>query len=63
MMRPAALRIWAIAREMPGISDEKARGERMATMRSLQARATTAARIVFALLLVAVACMAGARYL
>ena len=62
VMRPAALRIWAIARQLPGVTDEATRNARMAEMQQLRVRTGFAARIVFALLLVAVALMASARY-
>lgn len=63
VMRPAALRIWAIARELPGVSDEGLRGQRMTEMQALRVRTGMAARVIFTLLFLAVTLMAVARYL
>jgi hypothetical protein len=63
VMRPAAARIWDIARKLPQEPDEAARNALMAEMGELRVRSVLGARIVFALLAGAVALMAVARYL
>jgi len=63
VMRPAGMRIWAIAREMPSITDDAARNSRMADLQQLRTRLSLAGRIVFFLLIAAVLAMASARYL
>jgi hypothetical protein len=63
VMRPAAMRIWGIARAMPTLTDDATRAARMAEMTALRARTQASARIIFVLLLVAVVTMAIARYL
>lgn len=63
VMRPAAASIWEIAKKLPQEPNEAARGALMAEMGSLRAKSVLAARIVFALLVGAVALMAVARYL
>jgi hypothetical protein len=62
VMRPAADRIWAIARRMPTETDESVKKGLMAEMDRLRARTVVSARVVFALLIGAVAMMAVARY-
>jgi len=62
VMRPAAARIWEIARRLPQEADESARNNLMAEMGTLRARSVFGARVVFALLVGAVALMAVARY-
>lgn len=62
VMRPAALRIWAIAKEMP-TADESRRGALMAEMGPLQARTAMAAKTIFSLLAAVVILMAVARSL
>ena len=63
VMRPAGARIWEIARRLPVATDESARNALTAEMERLRARTGLAARTVFALLVIAVALMAIARYL
>lgn len=62
VMRPAALQIWDIAKEMPTLTDDAARAERMARLGALRMKTGNAARIIFLVLVVAVALMAVARY-
>jgi hypothetical protein len=62
VMRPAAVRIWAIMREMPSLSEEQ-RNARMNEMASLRARTSMAARAIFVLLLATALLMAVARYI
>jgi uncharacterized membrane protein len=61
-MRPAANRIWAIARRLPEEKDETTRKELMSEMDRARARVGLGGRIVFALLIGAVGLMAVARY-
>lgn len=61
VMRTAALRLWSIARDLPGLAEE-ARPVRMAEMQVLRQRSVLAARIVATLLALAVTAMAVARY-
>lgn len=63
VMRPAAMKIWDIAREMPTLTDESARADRMAKLGALRVKTGSAARYIFLMLVVAVAMMAVARYL
>jgi uncharacterized membrane protein len=63
VMRPAAARIWEIARALPQETDESRRNALMADMGRLRIRSVLGARLVFALLVVAVGLMAVARYL
>jgi hypothetical protein len=63
VMRPAAKRIWDIARELPTITDEKVRADRLAQMGRLRTRTSTSGQIIFGLLVGAVALMAIARFL
>jgi len=63
VMRPAALRLWAIARQLPGLTEETARKERTTEMERLRGRISAAARVIFAMLVASVALMAVARYL
>ena len=63
VVRPAGVRIWAIAREMPSVTDEGVRNTLTAEMGKLRARTVGSSRIIFALLIGAVALMAVARYL
>ena len=62
VMRPAAASIWDIARKLPQEPDESTRNALMAEMGKLRARTVLGARVVFALLVGAVALMAVARY-
>ena len=62
-MRPAAVRVWAIARELPQVQDEGRRAALMAEAGSLRDKARTSARVVAVFLFIAVAAMATARYL
>ena len=62
VMRPAASSIWDIARKMPQEPNEAARNALMAEMGRLRARTVLGARVVFGLLVGAVALMAVARY-
>jgi hypothetical protein len=62
MMRPAALRIFAMMQAMPQTADEAARQLLMSEMAGLRARAKTSARLVAVLLLIASVAMAAARY-
>jgi hypothetical protein len=61
-MRPAAQKIWAIARELPSISDAQVRADRMAQLARLRSRTSTSGRIIFGFLAGAVVLMAIARY-
>jgi uncharacterized membrane protein len=63
VMRPAANRVWAIARQLPTESDDAKKKSLMAEMDRVRARAGLAGRIVFALLIGAVAMMSVARYI
>jgi uncharacterized membrane protein len=63
VMRPAAERVWAIARRLPEESDETTRKSLMAEMDRVRARTGLGGRVVFALLIGAVATMAVARYI
>lgn len=62
-MRPAAARIWAIAKALPQEANESARNALMAEMAQVRERVVIGGRSVFGLLVVAVALMAVARYL
>ena len=62
VMRPAAAGIWDIARKLPQEPNEAARNALMADMGKLRARTVLGARVVFGLLVLAVALMAIARY-
>ena len=63
VMRPAAGRIWEVSKQIPQAASDEARNALMAEMGKLRARSVLGARTVFALLVVAVALMAVARYL
>jgi uncharacterized membrane protein len=63
VMRPSAVRIWAIMRALPQIADESTRATRLAEAQVFRVRAALSARIVGVFLLLAVASMAMARYL
>jgi hypothetical protein len=63
MMRPAALRIFALMQAMPQTSDETARQSLMSEMAGLRARTKASARLVAILLLIASVAMAAARYM
>lgn len=63
IMRPAAARIWDIARRLPQETDEAAKNALMAEMGRLRSRSQLGARLVFSMLVVAVGLMAVARYL
>lgn len=62
-MRPAMLRVMAIAQGMAQVTDEATRAARQAEMQRLRARASLMGRVVAVLLVVATAAMAVARYL
>jgi hypothetical protein len=61
VVRPTALRLWAIIREMPTLSDE-ARGARMEELQRVRQRMNAGAQVVFLLLIATVTLMAVARY-
>jgi hypothetical protein len=63
VMRPAATRIWALSKQVPQASSDDARNAIMAEIGKTRVRTVLGARIVFALLVLAVALMASARYL
>jgi hypothetical protein len=63
VMRPAALRVYAIMQAMPAITDESTRAARAAEAQVHRQRAATAGRAVAGLLGITVAAMATARYL
>ena len=63
IMRPAAAGMWDIARRLPQEPDEAKRNGLMAEMGQLRGKTVLGARIVFALLVVAVGMMAVARYI
>ena len=63
VMRPAGERIFAIAKQLPEARDESAKQALMAEMGKLRARNGLVGRIVFTLLVGAVALMAVARYI
>ncbi|MCL4865806.1 MAG: hypothetical protein KJZ47_07920 [Gemmatimonadales bacterium] len=63
VMRPAMLRVMAIAQGMAQVTDEATRAARQAEMQRLRARASLMGRVVAVLLVVATAAMAVARYL
>jgi hypothetical protein len=63
VMRPAAKQIWDIARELPTITDEKTRADRLAQMGRLRTRTSASGLTIFGLLVGAVALMAIARFL
>jgi hypothetical protein len=62
VMRPAAMRIWAIMRAAPTMSEAE-RGAAMGDVQNLRQRVGTSGRWVAAFLAVAVVAMATARYL
>jgi uncharacterized membrane protein len=63
VMRPAAARIWDLARSMAEETNEVARAAQGAELGTLRERVTLGARAVFGLLVLATALMAVARYL
>ena len=63
VMRPAGERVFAIAKQLPELRDESQKKTLMAEMESVRARLGMAGRIVFMLLVGAVALMAVARYI
>jgi hypothetical protein len=63
VMRPAGERVFAIAQQLPGVRDESQKPTLMAEMDRLRARLGVTGRIVFVLLVGAVALMAVARYI
>jgi hypothetical protein len=63
IMRPATLKAGALAQSLPRVTDPAARDTRQAEVQGLRARAADAANWVAALLGLAVAAMAVARYL
>jgi hypothetical protein len=62
-IRPAADRIWAIARQLGDAKDEATRAGLMGEMQAMRAKTVGGSRVVFALLIGAVALMAIARYI
>lgn len=62
ILRPAAARSWAVARQLAQEADENARNLLMAEMGRLRNRNLRSGRVVFSLLVVAVGLMATARY-
>jgi hypothetical protein len=62
VMRPAAVRLWAIARQMPHMQDEGRRAALATEAASLRNRALYSARAVAVFLFIAVASMATAMY-
>lgn len=62
VMRPTAMRIWDLSRQVSQAKDEAARAALMAQMGPLRVRTGVAARIIFGLLLISVALMAVGRY-
>jgi hypothetical protein len=62
IMRPAAVRLWDIARTMPQLQDEGRRAALMAEAGSLRNKARYSARAVAVFLFIAVASMATAMY-
>lgn len=63
IMRPAMVRIGALAQGMPQLTDEAARARAQQEIQRLRARASTTGRVVAVLLIVATAAMAVGRYL
>ncbi len=63
VMRPAMLRIGALAQGMAEVSSETERADRQRTIQALRIRASTMGRVVAVLLILATAAMAVARYL
>ena len=63
VMRPAAAQIWEVAKQLPQAASDEARNALMAEMGRLRAKSVLGARIVFVLLVLAVALMATAQYL
>jgi len=61
-MRPAGMRMWAIAREMPQTQDESRRAALMAEAGALRDKSRSALRAVAVFLFIAVVAMATARY-
>lgn len=62
-LRPAAARIWEIAKALPQEASETARTALLAEMNQVRGRVVNGGRVVFGLLVGAVALMAVARYL
>ena len=62
VMRPAGGRVFAIAKQLPELRDESQKKTLVAEMESVRARLGVAGRVVFMLLVGAVALMAVARY-
>jgi hypothetical protein len=63
VMRPAAARIWELSKQLPQATSEEVRNSLMAEIGKNRTRTVIAARVVFVLLLIAVALMAIARYI
>ena len=63
VMRPVGARIWEIARQLPQETSEATRNALLAEMGKLRERTVFAGRLIFGLLVGAVALMALARYL
>jgi hypothetical protein len=63
VMRPAMLRVTALSQGLVSLGTDPERAERMGEIKRLRARGTLASRTVAALLIVAAAAMAVARYL
>lgn len=62
IMRPAMLRAGALAQQLAGLQNPEERAARAAELDALRARATTVARLVTLLLVLAAAAMGVARY-
>jgi hypothetical protein len=62
VMRPAAQHVWRIGRELPQVADEARRDALAAELQAHRRRSATTARVVAALLAIAVVCMSVARY-
>ena len=63
VMRPAGARVFAIAQQLPQLRDESEKKTLVSEMDRLRARLGSSGRIVFVLLVGAVALMAVARYI
>jgi len=63
VMRPAMLRVTALAQTMAQLSTDAERAARQQEMQTLRSRASTAGQVVATLLVLATAMMAVARYL
>lgn len=63
VMRPAMMRVMAIAQGMAQVTDDAPRAAHQAEMQKLRARASTMGRVIAGLLVLATALMAVARYM